>query len=429
LRRRYAVFRDAGWDAGAAAAQAGRGFAAQVDLAALFAERSLRLLRPGGTLALLLPAKLWRSLAGGGLRRLLQQESRILTLEDWSEGRAAFDAAAYPSLLVARRRHGSREPERPDGRGVAVAIHLHDRAIAWTAPTAATFAFDDSAGSPWLLLPPDARDAFERLRAACVPLAESPLGRPHLGVKCGCNEAFVVTALPLAEPAGVLTRVTDAQGRIGCVESQLLRPVLRGEEVRPWAAAPREYILWPHGTDGQPLSALPAHASRWLAPWRTRLGARADLRGRAPWWTVFRTESASSTVPRVVWADLARSPRAVVLSANDPTVPLNSCYVVRCSTIADAHAFAVILNGPVAAAWLDPLAEPARGGYRRYLGWTTALLPVPRDWRAARAILAPHGERASAGNLPRADELLAATLRAYGVDRADVAPLLGWKAG
>jgi hypothetical protein len=248
-------------------------------------------------------------------------------------------------------------------------------------------------------------------------------------VKCGCNEAFVVTALLLDDAGAGLTRVTDAHGRVGCVESPLLRPVLRGEDVRPWAAAPREHILWPHAGDGQPIAALPPHAARWLAPWRTRLGRRTDLRGRAPWWTVFRTEGASSTAPRVVWADVARGPRAVVLPPCDPTVPLNSCYVVLCSTIADAHALAVVLNSPIAAAWLDPLAEPARGGYRRYLGWTTALLPVPRDWHRARAILAPRGERASAGDPPGDEELLAATLRAYGIDRTDVAPLLAWKSG
>ncbi|MDQ3950036.1 MAG: hypothetical protein M3282_06800, partial [Gemmatimonadota bacterium] len=421
LRRRYAVYRDAGWDVGAAAAQAGRGFAAQVDLAALFAERSLRLLRPGGTLALLLPAKLWRSLAGGGVRGLLQRESMVAVLEDWSDARAAFDAAAYPSVIVARRR-AAHQP-----RTVTVAVHLRDRAVSWAAPSPTTLALDESPGSPWLLLPPDARLAFERLRAIGPSLAGSPLGRPHLGVKCGCNEAFVVTQLPLQAAPDGLTRVTDAQGRQGCVESHLLRPVLRGEEVRPWAAAPREYILWPHASDGRPLAALPPHAARWLAPWRTRLGRRTDLRGRALWWTVFRTEGASSAAARVVWADLARGPRAVVLPPGDPTVPLNSCYVVLCSAVADAHALAVLLNSQIAAAWLDPLAEPARGGYRRYLGWTTALLPVPRDWPRARAILAPYGERASGGDVPNERELLAAALRAYGVDRSEVAPLLGWK--
>jgi hypothetical protein len=97
--------------------------------------------------------------------------------------------------------------------------------------------------------------------------------------------------------------------------------------------------------------------------------------------------------------------------------------------MADAHALAVILNSPIAAAWLDPLAEPARGGYRRYLGWTTALLPVPGDWDGARRILAPLGQRACVDDPPSDDELLEAALCAYGLRRSAVAPLLDWKIG
>src|SRR5581483_1554440 len=103
VRREYAVARCAAWEAGATIAGAGRGFAAQVDLSALFVERSVKLLTDGGALSLLLPVKLWRSLAGGGVRRLLVEETCIRRVVDASEARAAFDAAVYPSLIVASR--------------------------------------------------------------------------------------------------------------------------------------------------------------------------------------------------------------------------------------------------------------------------------------------------------------------------------------
>ncbi|HEV7838883.1 MAG TPA: DNA methyltransferase, partial [Gemmatimonadaceae bacterium] len=70
LRQEFKVYRNAAWEAGAAFAGAGRGFGAQVDMAALFVERSLGLIASGATMALLLPSKLWRSLAGGGVRQL-----------------------------------------------------------------------------------------------------------------------------------------------------------------------------------------------------------------------------------------------------------------------------------------------------------------------------------------------------------------------
>jgi SAM-dependent methyltransferase len=103
LRRDFAVCRDGLWARGATIARAGRGFGAQVDVAALFVERSLTVARPGGVVALLLPAKLWRCLAGGGVRRLVSEQSTILGIEDWSDARASFDAAVYPSLVLLQR--------------------------------------------------------------------------------------------------------------------------------------------------------------------------------------------------------------------------------------------------------------------------------------------------------------------------------------
>jgi hypothetical protein len=115
-----------------------------------------------------------------------------------------------------------------------------------------------------------------------------------------------------------------------------------------------------------------------------------------------------------------------VLRRGDRAVPLNSCYVAHCDTDDDAFAFAALLQSPLGAAWLDAVAEPARGGYHRYLGWTVALLPVPRDWPRARAILAPLGRRAFVGDASADDALHIATLAAFGVRAADVAALLAW---
>lgn len=401
LRATFAVFTRATWEHGAEAARAGHGFAAQVDLAALFVERSLDLLREGAPLALLLPAKLWRALAGGGVRRLLAERATVLALEDWSEFPAAFDAATYPSLLVARRGRGSAL------RDVALTIRRRDGALEWALRRTA-LGLDPDEGAPWLMLPPPAREAFDRLRAAGTPLHRTPLGRPLLGVKCGCNEAFLV-------------RLQDAP-----IEAAMLRPVIRGESITPWRVDESgEAIVWTHGADGRVLPALPQGARRWLERWRPRLAARSDARGSC-WWSLFRTAAADSRRARVVWADLGKAPRAVVLAAGDPAVPLNSCYVIACDREEDAHAIATLLNSVVAAAWLNALAEPARGGYRRYLGWTVALLPVPHDWERARTLLAPLGMRASSGAPAAPDEIVHAVARAYRLRPADLEPLLAW---
>jgi hypothetical protein len=87
----------------------------------------------------------------------------------------------------------------------------------------------------------------------------------------------------------------------------------------------------------------------------------------------------------------------------------------------DARAVAALLAAPPLVAWLGALAEPARGGYRRHLAWTVALLPFPRDWPVARARLAPLVDAAASARTR-------AVLDLYGLTAACVAPLLAWDA-
>jgi hypothetical protein len=418
LQRDFTVYRNAAWERGAKIAGAGRGFAAQIDLAALFVERSSDLLSAKGIMALLLPTKLWRSLAGGGVRQLLLDRTEIVALMDLSESHSQFDAAVYPSLLVARRR----EDRSNSGIDLNVEVHMHDRATRWTC-SRELLPLDGTPGSPWILLPPPARRAFDRIARLGVPFHESDFGRPLLGVKTGCNSAFIVRVESLD---GDVAHVS-AGSRTGLIERDMLRPLIRGETLSKWAlTGPREYLVWPHDDRGQPRRSLPPLARQWLLPSQDALSARSDLHGRFPWWSVFRTEGASNTQPRVVSADFGLTPRAIVLEAGEPHVALNSCYVVSCATSNDAYALATILNSSLAAAWLNSLAEPARGGYRRYLGWTLALLPIPTDWPRARALLAPIGERAMRGDVSADEEILDAVLNAYQLDLVQVHHLLNW---
>jgi len=416
LRRDYATYRGAAWRAGAVAARAGIGFAAQVDLATLFIERSLAVAVPGGVVALLVPAKLWRSLAGGGVRSLLAADHELISLEDWSDAPSLFDAAVYPSLFVVRRGRATDGDVVPETR---VTVHAARVAATWGVHTR-ELGLDDTPGAPWLLLPPPARRAFEVVRAVSTPFAASHVGAPLLGVKCGCNGAFIVRV-------NESSIVAVESGNVVDIERHLLRPLIRGEHVTRWRVrANGDRLIWTHGANGLPLERLPPRADRWLRGWRRRLLARSDARGSSRWWSLFRTDAAACDTARVVWADFGRALTAAVLAAGDASVPLNTCYAVRCVDDRDALALAAILNSPLAAAWLAALAEPARGGYRRYLGWTVSLLPLPAQWGKARESLATITEQALAGNPPSDADLLALVVRAYGLRMSAVAALLDW---
>jgi methylase of polypeptide subunit release factors len=398
LRSQFQVYRSAVWEAGAKAASAGKGFGSQVDAAALFIEQSLKLTRDGGVVALIVPAKLWRSLAGGGARQLLATRSEIMEVHDLTQASQQFDAAVYPSVVVAKR-----APTRPLTGCVKIQSAVKHTVRRFVIQRN-KLQFDDTPGSPWIAVPAPVRRAFDTLRGSRTVLAESQFGRPLLGVKTGCNSAFIMTR---------------DEARERSIEPPLLRPVLRGDLVGRNRNGFDEVILFTHDEAG-PLQRLPPGASMWLSKWRRELELRADLRPSDKWWRLFRTECVRSQGHHVVWADINKSPRVSILSPEDRIVPLNTCYVLATSDHTDARAVAALLSSPVTSAWLGLLAEPVRGGYRRYFGWTIALLPVPDNWKRARSILAPLFGSVSPGDLQ------AATLEAYDVSIDSIQPLLDW---
>jgi hypothetical protein len=274
------------------------------------------------------------------------------------------------------------------------------------------------------MAPPPVRRAFDRVRHGAAPLGAAGLGAARLGVKCGHNGAFVVRVIARD---GELAAVQDESGHRAWIEHDLLRPLVRGDTVTPWSVGRDDAaIIWTHAEHGGPLAELPPYAARWFARRRRDLETRTDAHRAARWWSLFRTEAARVDTPRVVWCDMGRAPRAAFLAAGDATVPLNTCYAMRCKEEMDALALVALLNSPLTAAWLSIVAEPARGGYRRYLGWTVSLLPMPRPWHRARGSLAALTTAALRGEPPEPRHVLDVTCSAFGVRSREMQALLAW---
>jgi hypothetical protein len=420
LRRDFAVARQALDDTG----HTTRGFGLQVDLAACFTERALRLLRPAGTLALLLPAKLWRSLAGGPLRALLTTHAHVREVHDLSDGPQLFSAATYPSLLVAQR-PDTRNDQTDTPHTVAASVARRTTRPHFVICTRA-LASDARPNAPWLVAPPAVRRTLDTLRDAGVPL-HAITGAPRLGVKCGVNAAFLVRCIGTL---GERARITDGT-REAWIEAHLLRPVLRGEDLARRTTAHPLALIYPHDADGTPLRPLPPLAARWFAPFRDRLAARTDAAHARHWYTLFRLDAARTDRPRIAWADIGRHLATRLLPTGATDVPLNSCYVVMPPDTLDPLVLHALLNAPIISAILALLAEPARGGYRRYLGHTVGALPVPSAaafhthadrWRTLARELSPHTPPSTALR----DALDTAYAHSLGLSPTTLDPLRRW---
>lgn len=377
LKERFRFLREAGWRAGGRLAGAGRGFGAQLDLSALFLERSLGLLAENGAIGFLLPAKLARGLSGSSLRQQLLGSTRIVRLEDLSTAtERRFDATTYPLTLLAIR--GAPKA------GHLTAIRSHTRCgdvLEFQLPQHRLALFADDPASPWVLAPPGVRAAMDRMHAAGSPLGAQEARRPHRGLFTGANALFVAE-LP-AEPPNDGRVEVRIGGQPVRLDSSCLRPTLRGEDLSPWRYEIARAILWTHDDTGRVLAAPPPTTLAYLRKHRSALQARGDLRAGRPYWTLFRTRP-EKWGQRVAWRDIAPEPGAVVVPAATefmgervPIVSLNTVYQVALSSEDDAHLLAAVLNSTIARSYLKAFAERASGGYFRFLGWTAALLPFP----------------------------------------------------
>lgn len=344
-----------------------RGYRHLPDLSVAFLERAFELAAPDGVVAMLLPAKLASAGYAAAAREALARDHTLYRIADLTrDPRATFEATVYPMALVAGN---GRSAPRPPVRGT-----LRDRG-------GTVMPREVGVGpGPWVVGDESLRDAIGAARGGHPTIGSG--FRAALGVKTGYNAAFL-------DP-------------VPAVEPELLRWAVRGRDVGPFVATPRQRLLWTHGPEGRPLPALPPRAAAWIGAHRRELLARRDWSG-GPEWELFRTEAATRP-HRVVWADLARRLEAVPLA--DPCaaslVPLNTCYVVAARSSAEAGRLAAWLNCTWIRALAASAADPAAGNCRRFVARVVEGLPLPLSVLADRR-LDPCVAAGRAGRLAQED--------------------------
>lgn len=360
--------------------EGGNGFAHRPDLSVAFLERGFELTAPGGTVALLVPAKLASAGYAARARAALAATATLHAVADLSgDADAGFEATTYPMALIATRRapapeHRVRGTLAPSGPGGAAQSGLE--------------------AGPWIVRHDHAARVSRELATRHPPLSERY--RCHLGAKTGADRIFLDPPDP--------------------IEPELLRWAVRGRDVAAFGTTGRRRLLWTHDESGRPLETLPPLARGYLARHEPALRARADYAGGPPW-SVFRAGPASAR-HRVVWPDLARRLAAAALTGRGARtlIPLNTCYVVATRRPADASLLAAWLNTTWCRNLAALVAQPAAGGYRRFGAAPVGSLPLPSSVTADADFLRL-AHRMAAGE-PLQEELDALAARHLGLDGA-----------
>ncbi|HUP66402.1 MAG TPA: DNA methyltransferase [Thermoanaerobaculia bacterium] len=316
----------------------------QGDLFVAFFEKAMRLVAPGGIVALLVPSKLCTAAYGARLRETLCRSWQIVSIRDWTDaGGKAFDADTFPLMIVTRRTGASRPVQVSDASGRF---------------TIAQKFLSPAPGGPWMIVREPVRDLIRSLHERGEELGLR-FGPPAMGVKSGANRLFFVRDEAVDHERGFA--IVD---RVRVPISGLVR-LVRGRDVKRWRADDSTWMLWPRVGES------------WVA-------SLENARGLPPGTLQLDTAVRIGSLPMVVWKDVSRRMTAAVVRASRrigsstvPIVPNQTTYWLRAGSERSAWAIAATLNSTIGAALLVASADPAKDRHYRYFGRMVSAFPLP----------------------------------------------------
>ena len=197
-------------------------FTGTADLFVYFYERGVKLLRPGGAIALITSNKYYRAGYGEKLRSFLPRELTLHQLIDFGDA-PVFEAIAYASILT-----GMRTAPARDASALAYTWEKEmtfDRIAQIVPERGQQIRQDELKSDGWRLESPGVLRLLEKLRRVGKPLREFVGARVSRGLTTGLNEAFVVDRT---------TRDRLIREHKSSVE--ILKPYMRGKDIDRWRA-------------------------------------------------------------------------------------------------------------------------------------------------------------------------------------------------
>ena len=273
------------------------------DLYLYFFEQGLRLLQRGGRMAFISSGTFARANFAKSFRAVLPTLGALETIIDFGENQPFVGAEMVrPSIVVLWR--GAQEgpfrslflsgkvPESLADAVVEEGVNLDADALSQP-----EWSFQSSAGT----------ELLAKLQSAGRKLVDVVDGKMYRGVLTGLNEAFIINT-----PTRDRLVAEDAD----CTD--LIKPVLRGEDLRPWYQEDegRWLIFTRRGVDIERYPSLKNYLEQFRAGLEPRVpGADEAAPGRKPgvykWYEIQDSVDYFAAIdrPKIFWPDIAKLPR------------------------------------------------------------------------------------------------------------------------
>lgn len=233
----------------------------RTDLYAYFFERAVNLLKPGGRLGFISSSTFFRTGSGEKLRLLLAERTAIEAVVDFGDAQLFEGVTTYPAILAMRKLE----------QGCKPAGDLRFLNIRSDLPADLGKAFEQEAGTmprarltggSWRFEEKKVARVRDKIVAGRKTLGEV-YGPPLYGIKTGFNKAFVID-----------TETRDRLVARDPKSAELLKPFLRGEDIKRWRVEPEGLFLINIPRGKVKIDDYPAIRDH-LAVYRAKLEARA----------------------------------------------------------------------------------------------------------------------------------------------------------
>jgi len=280
------------------------------DIATLFIERALELLRPprgrdrGGRLGYIVTRTFAETDAAKPLRAMLSDGRHVNAIVDFGAGLVFEGVSAYTVLLTATQQGNqqwrlTRAPSPPSAGALAAAGRAGS-------PLDATMHASDLTDEPWTLSLPAEHALLDRLAAAHRDLGQVTANQVFQGLITGAEDIYrcVDVGPHPTDPTLRLVRPAASPGGASqTIEIAALRRVVAGSnDLKRFRFGPSdEWIIFPYerDRDADPYRLVGAHrmqqiwphTHQWLEAHRTALQARSPQSATQPWnddnWTAY----------------------------------------------------------------------------------------------------------------------------------------------
>ncbi len=352
-------------------------FSGTADLLVYFYERSVKLLRPGGALALITSNKYYRAGYGKALRGFLPRELTLHRLIDFGDA-PVFEAIAYASILIGRRTAPAKDTTALSYTWERALLFDHITQI--VAERGQRILQSELKADGWQFSDPVVQSLRRKLESAGIPLGK--FVREHIfnGIKSGHKRAFTLTN---EERLQLAVNEPDSE--------TLMKPLLKGSDIKRWRAQPTSrwllYITWhfPYkpneAIDSSSTAAEAAFRKRFpkvfahLATFREELLKRdqSEIGIRYEWFCLSRPRPESSSYfqsPKIVFPDIAVQPSFAWDEAGHAVE--NTAYFMP----AEKWLLGV-LNSKAAFWFFRQISNTIRGGFVRFIRQYVEQIPIP----------------------------------------------------